>query len=132
MNAVAGGHVTGAMAALPNAAQQVKSGQFRALAFASAERVADLPDVPTMIESGFAGVEADLWYGLVAPAGTPPSVIAELEKWVVTALKEPELVTRFKSIGLFTTNECGSNFARFMQRESDKSGAIIRAANIRP
>jgi tripartite-type tricarboxylate transporter receptor subunit TctC len=71
VSALLGGHVTAVMAAYPNVAEQVKAGQLRALATASRTRIDSLAEVPTLAESGYQDFEADLWYGMVAPAGTP-------------------------------------------------------------
>ncbi|MCW0038763.1 tripartite tricarboxylate transporter substrate-binding protein, partial [Acinetobacter baumannii] len=72
----------------------IQAGKVRALAVASEQRVAQLPDVPTLAESGYAGFDVQSWFGLAAPAGTPPAVIERLNHALNTALAAPELRQR--------------------------------------
>ena len=92
-----GEHVTSAFTDYPTAPEHVKAGRLRALAVASPARIAPLPDVPTVAESGFKDYDADLWYGIVAPAKTPKDTIGQLEDWFTGALQAPELKPKLGS-----------------------------------
>src|SRR5258708_6167665 len=91
VSALLGGHVTSVMAAYPNVAEQVRAGQLRALATASRTRIDSLADVPTLADAGYQDFEADLWYGIVAPAGTPPDMLSQLAGLFTASLHAPQL-----------------------------------------
>jgi len=78
---------------------QIKAGRLRAIAVTSAKRAPELPEVPTIAESGFKGFEASTWYGLLAPAGTPAAVVAKLNSEVNRALAAPEVRQRLAAEG---------------------------------
>jgi tripartite-type tricarboxylate transporter receptor subunit TctC len=79
---------------------QIQAGKLRALAVASAKRWPELPDVPTLAEAGFPGFPPDIWYGLLAPAGTPAPVIAKLNATVNARLKTPEMLASLAKLSL--------------------------------
>lgn len=89
----------------------VKQGKARFLAVASAQRFASLPQVPTLAEAGFPGVELDSWFGLVAPAGTPAAVIDTLERQFAAAAQSPDLRERFGAQGVSLAAEGASAFS---------------------
>src|SRR5256714_696155 len=82
-----GGQVQSLMSSVPSALSQIRAGRLRAIAVTSAERAQELPDVPTIAETGYAGFDASTWYGLVAPAGTPAPIVATLNAEANRALK---------------------------------------------
>ena len=126
VNAVLSGQVNSALASYPNVVGLVKDNQLHALAVTSPVRVSEIPDVPTVAESGFEGYESDIWFGVVAPAETPEKVIAELAGWFMDAVSAPELKPKFAALGLFTTGTCGNKFGSFISGEYEKYGRIIR------
>ncbi len=132
LNALLGQHVTAAMASYPNVTGQIRSGQLRAIAVASPQRVDDLPDVPTVQEAGFKDFDLDIWFGVVAPAGTPPDALAQLTSWFRAALQDPEILAKLKAQGLFAVGACGDDDAAFTRKQFDDYGRGIREANIKP
>jgi tripartite-type tricarboxylate transporter receptor subunit TctC len=131
INALMGGHVTAVWADYPTVVAQLKSGTLRGLVTASEKRVPTLPDVPTLTETGIARYNADIFYGIVAPAKTPADELAKLSDWFGTALKVPELQPKLAQQGLFPVGLCGAAFGDFMRRTADEYARIIREANIK-
>jgi tripartite-type tricarboxylate transporter receptor subunit TctC len=109
----------------------VNSSGLRALAVTSSQRLAALPAVPTIAESGFPGFEAVNWSGLVAPVRTPSSVIAQLNAQAAAALRRPELLERLALDGSESFSGSVEAFAAFMRAEQEKWGAAVRDAGIR-
>jgi tripartite-type tricarboxylate transporter receptor subunit TctC len=131
VSALMGGHVTSVMAAYPNVAEQVKAGQLRALATASRTRIDSLAEVPTLAESGYQDFEADLWYGMVAPAGTPSETLSQLAGLFTAALLAPEIKPKLAVQGLSPVGACGADFAAHLRKQYDDYGRVIREANIK-
>ena len=131
VGALLGEHVTSAFTDYPTAAEHVKAGRLRALAVASPGRIASLPDVPTVAESGFKDYDADLWYGIVAPAKTPKDTIAQLENWFTAALQAPELKPKLAVQGFYPVGICGVESGAHIRRKFEEYGSVIRDANIR-
>jgi tripartite-type tricarboxylate transporter receptor subunit TctC len=131
VNALLGEHVTAVMASYPNLAELVTTGKLRALATASAARIAPMPDVPTLAESGFKDFEADIWFGLVAPAKTPHEALSQLSGWFTAALKDSEVTPKLAAQGLFPVGTCGAEVAAFTKKQYDNYGRAIRDANIK-
>ncbi len=122
---------TGAPALLPF----VKSGQLRALAVSSSVRLDVLPDLPTVAESGIkelAGFEADQWYGIVAPAGTPPAIISKLNSEINKALSSAELKMRLQNEGALANPTTPEAFGQLIVREIERWKPVVRAGNILP
>ena len=118
---------TGAPAVLPH----IRSGRLRALAVSSSTRLASLPEVPTMAESGYADWEADQWYGLVAPTGTPADVVARLNAAVNQALASPELVQQFAAEGALPMAGTPLAFGALIAREIPRWREVVRAGNVK-
>jgi tripartite-type tricarboxylate transporter receptor subunit TctC len=130
INALLGGHVTSVLAAYPNAAEQMRSGQLRALAVATRERVEALPDIPTIAESGYRDFALENWFGVVAPAKTPKETLARIEAWFASALKVKEAKEKLVSIGLYPSGVCGPEFGAFLRKQYEDYAEVIRAAQI--
>jgi len=109
----------------------IRAGKLRPIAVANGKRSSAFPDVPTIAEAGVPGYEASAWYGLFAPAGTPPAVIARLNAEVVGALKEPALRQRLAALGAEPAGSSPEELARFVRAEYDKWGQVVREAGIR-
>ena len=118
---------TGAPAVLPH----VKSGRLRALAVSSAQRLANLPDVPTVAESGYAGWEADQWYGVVAPAGTPAAVVARLNAEINKALALPDVAQQLAIEGAVPTPTTPQAFGELIKRELPRWAEVVKAGNVK-
>src|SRR5262245_6060116 len=121
-----GGQVQSFMSSVPSALAHVKSGRLRALAVTSAKRSPELPAVPTVAESGYPGFEANTWYGLLAPAGTPAPVISRLNAEVNRALATPEVRQKLASEGGETLGGSPAQFAAFLAAEHAKWGRVVR------
>jgi tripartite-type tricarboxylate transporter receptor subunit TctC len=110
----------------------LKEGKIRALAFDSNKRAEFMPDVPTIVEAGAQPTNLDSgWNGLLAPKGTPPEVIAWLEKQVKIALQNPGLQTQLDNLGLTPTGSTGAEFAEALKDAVDSMGAAVQAAGIK-
>lgn len=109
----------------------VKSGKMRPIAVANRERVGVLPNVPTIAEAGVPGYEASAWYGLFAPAGTPPAVVRRLHEEAIKALKRPEVRERLTAIGAEPGGNTPEEFQAFIRAEVEKWSKVVKAANIR-
>jgi tripartite-type tricarboxylate transporter receptor subunit TctC len=109
----------------------IRSGQVKALGITSAKRDASLPDVPTFAESGVPGYEAMGWFGIVAPAGTPPDVVAKLNAAVVGALKDPAVAGRMRAVGAEPYPTTQEEFAQFIRKEIDKWANVVKQAGLK-
>ena len=109
----------------------IKAGKLTALAVAAETRSSELPDVPTTTESGFATLQSTFWAGVVAPKGTPPSVVGKLNVTINEILKAPELETNLAKINAKPKIGSPEDFALFMAAETQKWGKVIAAAGIK-
>jgi len=130
VNALLAQHVTSVLASYPNVVEQLKAGKLRALATASSTRIKQMPDVPTVAESGFKNSESEIWFGVVAPAKTPDAIVSRLADWFTRALQVPEIKTKLEILGLFTIGLFGADFDAFIQRQYEHYGRAIRETNI--
>jgi tripartite-type tricarboxylate transporter receptor subunit TctC len=120
---------TSTIASLP----YVRNGRLRALAVTTAKRVASLPDIPTVAESGMApGYESVSWFGLVAPAGTPGEVVSRLHKEAVAILRAQDVTERFAREGAEVVANSPEEFDRYIRAEAIKWAKIIKSAGIKP
>ena len=131
INSLLGGHITSAMADYPTLVPHLKSGTLRGLVTASPKRVADLPDIPTLIETKLSNYEAEIFYGMVVPAKTPPQMTAQLVDWFTAAMNAPEVKPRLGAQGLFSNIVCGKAFGDQMRKQVDEYTTIAREANIK-
>lgn len=115
---------------LATAAPNIRAGKLKALAVTTPTRSAALPDVPAMAET-LKGFAVDTWWGLVAPAATPPDVIAKLNTVFVTALKSPEIQTRFASLMAEPVPNSPVEFGNFMKAELAKYERVVKASGAR-
>jgi tripartite-type tricarboxylate transporter receptor subunit TctC len=127
-----GGRVTLLIDVLPSSLPHVRSGKLIALATAGTRRLPELPNVPTIAETGLRGYSANSWYGFVAPANLPKDVLAKLNGAIVKALKDPEVASKLSKAGLVIVASTPEQFDGFIKAEVDKAARIIKAANIKP
>ena len=106
----------------------VVSKKLKALAVAAPKRSAQYPDVPTLSELGFKGVDADVWFGAVAKAGTPAPAIAKLNEAFLKALKSPDVLKRFSDQGMQPFPSTPAQFGSFMQSETNRWAPLIKAS----
>lgn len=115
---------------LPSSIPHIRAGKMRALAVTSAQRVPELPDVPTMTEAGIKDMVVTAWFGLLAPAGTPPDVINKMHQAGAAALKDPEVMARFKEMGGMAGGNSPSEFGEFINAERQRWKLIVEAAGL--
>ncbi len=127
---VAGGQVQAMFDAAPSLLPHIQSGKLRALAAASAQRNALLPEVPTFAERGVKGMEILIWYGLQAPAGTPPAVVNRLNAELRKVLDAPDLRQRFADQGTQPAGGTPEQFTAFMREDYQRWGAVIKKARL--
>jgi tripartite-type tricarboxylate transporter receptor subunit TctC len=116
---------------VPAVMAQVKAGQLRALAVSSPHRVKAVPDLPTVAESGYPGFEADQWYGVVAPANTPPDIIAKLNQQINKTLGTPEIASRLESEGAEATPNPPQVFADLITSEIKRWRTVIEKGGVK-
>ncbi len=131
VNALLGNHVTAVFADYPTVVSQLKSGSLRGLVTTSPARVESLPEVPTLAETGLSKYEAEIFYGIVAPAKTPASTVTQLSDWFGKAMQAPEVKPRLAQQGLLPVGKCGAEFGDYMRRQVEEYGRVIREAGIK-
>jgi tripartite-type tricarboxylate transporter receptor subunit TctC len=109
----------------------IKAGKLRALAVTGAKRLASLPELPTIAESGLPGYEASSWYGILAPAGTPRNIVARLNAELTKALEQPEVRASLLAEGAEPVGGSPEAFAAHIRAEKERLGKLIRDAKIR-
>jgi tripartite-type tricarboxylate transporter receptor subunit TctC len=130
-NDLLGGHIPLAVLDIPGSLQLIQEGRLKALGVSTAKRVASLPQVPTFAEQGLEGYESVGWFGLVAPASTPPAVIARLNAAVVKAMEEPALRERLTTLGAEPSPGTPEAFREFISSESAKWAKVVSEAGIK-
>jgi tripartite-type tricarboxylate transporter receptor subunit TctC len=108
----------------------IKSGEVRALAVTSPTRIPEIPDVPTMDELGYVGMPPDSWQAIVAPAGTPPDIVAKINKVVNEGLATPELQNKLKQLGGEPQPQSVTDFAAFIADQYKRWGEVIRITGV--
>jgi tripartite-type tricarboxylate transporter receptor subunit TctC len=131
VNDLLGGHVQMMFADVPVLLGSVQSGKLRALAVGSRTRVPNLPQVPTMAELGMPQVEADNWYGLVAPIATPPAVVAKLYSAAAEALHSAEVKDKLAAQGAIAVGNASAEFQAYVKSEIERWGKVIAATGIK-
>jgi tripartite-type tricarboxylate transporter receptor subunit TctC len=123
---VIGGGVQLYMSSIPTLIGHIRSGKMRALAVTSAKRVADLPQVPTVAESGYKGFEAVTWFGLLGPAKLPPEVTARLNAEVNKALQSPDLQKKYADQGVDVSGSTPEQFGALIRNDVAKWGKVVK------
>jgi tripartite-type tricarboxylate transporter receptor subunit TctC len=130
INDLVGGHIDIYVSSMPQILQIVKSGQAKALAVTSLQRSPSLPDVPTLDEAGVPGFEASSWWGVVAPAGTPPEVIAALNTEINSALNSAEMQKFLEGEGAQAMAQTPQQFKELIASEIQRWTAVAKKADI--
>ena len=125
-----GGHVDAMFATLPSAIGHIKSGKLKAIAVTGEQRSAALPDVPTLAESGLPSVVVTTWNGVLAPARTPPEVLAVLERAFRGAAAQPDLAARYATLGAEPLAWSSAKFGQAIDSDYRKWSGVIRQAGI--
>lgn len=131
VNAVLGGHVTAVIANYSDLKSQIDENALRAIAVPAAKRVDPLPGVATLEEQGFAGIEGSIWFGFVAPAGTPKEVLAQFEKYFTAAIALPAVKAKLNIVGLYPKVFCGADFGKFIARETASYATFAKDFDIK-
>ncbi|HEU4376915.1 MAG TPA: tripartite tricarboxylate transporter substrate binding protein [Telluria sp.] len=121
-----GGYVQVFMSSIPTAIAQIKGGRMRAIAVTSTERSSDLPNVPTINESGYKGFDAATWFGLLAPAGTPPEIIAKLNQSINQVLNMPDVQKRIDIEGATTLGSSPEQFRELLKSDMVRWGQVVK------
>jgi tripartite-type tricarboxylate transporter receptor subunit TctC len=116
---------------MPAVIQHVRAGRLRVVAFTGSRRSAQLPDVPTVAESGIAQFVVSPWYGVIAPARVPPAVVATLNRHINDVLKLPEIEQQLRSEGAEPSGSTPQEFARLIRAEHDKWREVIARTGIK-
>jgi len=131
MQDVLAGNVHLVFIGIPAAAPHIKAGKLRALALVAPQRSSALPDVPTVAEAGLRDFEVTTWYGVLAPAGTPRSVISRLNAELVKIMHSPDLKEKLAATGTDPLTSTPEEFAAYIQREIVKWGEVVRKAGVK-
>ena len=132
VNDLLGGNVQMMFAGISTVLQHVKSGKLVALAIASPRRNPQLPDVPTVAESGLPGFDVTSWYGIVVRAGTPPAIVHKVQRDMTEALQLDDVRSRLAALGLEPVGNTPEAFDAVIKAETRKWTDIVRKANIQP
>ncbi len=125
------GQVQMLYSSIPSVLPMVREGRLNALAIGSAKRLASLPNVPTIAESGVPGYEAYSWIGIVAPLKTPPEIITKLNREIVAILQQKDVEDDLLRQGAVPVGDTPEHFGQYIKDEMAKWGAIVKSANIK-
>jgi tripartite-type tricarboxylate transporter receptor subunit TctC len=131
IEALLGSHVTAVLADYSSLVEHLKAGKLRALATTMPKRIDQLPDVPTVDESGYKDFVAEFFVGLVAPAKTPKETLSQFADLFTAAMQPPDVKAKLATLGLFPSGICGGDFGAVLRKDHDEYGRIIREANIK-
>jgi tripartite-type tricarboxylate transporter receptor subunit TctC len=115
----------------PPTIPQVRAGKVRALAVTGAERSSELPEVPSMAEAGYPGVDVHLWSGVFTPAGTPPQVAGKLENALREAIRDPGVSSRLKEMAVNPGGGPAGEFRRMIDSDIVRYSDVVKAANLK-
>jgi tripartite-type tricarboxylate transporter receptor subunit TctC len=132
LNDVIGGHVPIGVLSVLQVMPQVEAKQLKALAVTSKGRTDVWPDVPSISESGVPGYEAELWFGVIAPAGTPDAIIDRLNREITRFIKSDFMKQRLASQGARAIGTSREEFLAFMRGEQEKWGKVLKEIQIKP
>lgn len=130
VNDLLGQQVQMAFFDLPVLLSHVKAGKLRPIVIAAPERAPSAPDVPTTTEAGMPALQAENWYGMIAPAKTPDDVVAKLNAAAVQAMKDPAVREKLSSQGAILVGDTPDHFRSFIQSETEKWAKVIKDAGV--
>jgi len=132
MNDAVAGHVPLSIGSVFVTKPHIDSKRMRPLAVTTSKRAADLPDVPTIAESGFAGFEAPAWWAVLAPAKTPPEIVKRMNEAINKIMKNPEVAKRLDAQGIDVLGGTPQAGQAFVERQMDVWGKVVKENNIKP
>ncbi len=112
------------------AREPIRSGLIRGLGVATARRLEDLPDLPTIAEGGYPGFEVSAWNGMVAPRGTPPAIIDRINQELGRALNSPALRPKLRAAGIEPAHNTPTEFAAYIKAETERWAEVVRRGNV--
>jgi tripartite-type tricarboxylate transporter receptor subunit TctC len=127
-----GGQISMTFAGVTAFLPHVKAKQLRAIAVGTNKRIALLPEVPTVAEAGIPKYEQTVWYGVLAPAGTPREVVSRLNAEIVKALQQPDMLAQFAAQGATPTTSTPDEFGEFIRQETARWAGVIKASGAKP
>lgn len=110
---------------------QIKAGKLKAIAAGSPKRLAQLPDVPTLAEAGLQGADVDMWYGVLAPKGTPQPIVDALNKQIGQALKAPDVAASFEAQGMVPATSTPAEFGQLISKDEKRWSEVVQRAGIK-
>ncbi|MDQ7998985.1 MAG: tripartite tricarboxylate transporter substrate binding protein [Pseudomonadota bacterium] len=125
-----GGRIDAMFLPVHVALPHIQAGKLRALATGSAKRLPQLPEVPTLAEAGVAVDNVDMWYGVLAPKGTPPEVVARLNREIAAVLRQPAVAKSFESQGMVPASSTPAEFGTLIQKDTQRWAAVVKRGNI--
>jgi tripartite-type tricarboxylate transporter receptor subunit TctC len=128
LNAVVGGQVSMSFTSVPVALAQVKAGKVKALGISSAKPLAMWPDMPTIASQGVPGFDVSAWFGLSAPAGTPPAIVDKLNAEVNAIMNSPGMREKLAAQGMEVTTTTPAEYGKFIQSEIERWRPIVKAS----
>jgi tripartite-type tricarboxylate transporter receptor subunit TctC len=131
MNDAVAGHVPLSVASVFLSKPHIDSGRLRALAVTTSQRSANLPDVPTVAESGFAGFDAPAWWAVLAPAKTPPEIVKRMNDEINATLKQPDVAAKLAAQGIVTNIGTPAAAQAFIEAQVDTWSQVVKANGIK-
>jgi tripartite-type tricarboxylate transporter receptor subunit TctC len=131
MTDLMGGQVTMAFDSVMATVPQIRGGRLRALGVVSAHRASIAPEIPTLAEEGGPSFELNSWYGIMAPAGTPPEIVNKLNAAAVKALADPQLRTVYSGMGIDIIGNTPAQFAKQIREDTARWAKVAKTANVR-
>jgi len=129
-NAVIRGDVQMYFAPIPNAKELSEAGKVRAIAINSAKRAPQLPNVPTIAEAALPDYKYESWFGLLAPAGTPPAILAQVSRDVGQVLKTPDMIEKLTTFGSIPAPNSPEQFDAMIKSDTERYGKVLRDAGV--
>jgi tripartite-type tricarboxylate transporter receptor subunit TctC len=127
-----GGQVQAMVSGMSSVMPHIKAGRLRPLAVTGSLRSPAVPDLPTIAESGFPKFEATAWYGVLAPAGTPPAIVTRLHDEIVRALKLPDVKERLEYVGFEIVGGTPASFSAYIKSQIKKGAPVVKASGAKP
>ncbi|GER18641.1 tripartite tricarboxylate transporter substrate binding protein [Variovorax boronicumulans] len=125
-----GGRIDAMFLPVHVALQHIQAGKLKALATGSGHRLPQLPDVPTLADAGVTADNVDMWYGVLAPKGTPANVVARLNTEIAAVLKSPEVAKSFESQGMVPASSTPAAFGALIQKDAQRWATVVKKGNI--
>jgi tripartite-type tricarboxylate transporter receptor subunit TctC len=130
LNDLLGGQLSIYLGGIPINLPMIKAGKVRALGTSGVKRSPQLPNVPTIAEAGLPGFEVNVWYGLFAPRGTAPAIVAKMSSDVSTLLRTPEMRERFVALGVDAEGGTAAEFRTYFRNDVEKWRKVVKAAGV--